>query len=393
MAAQWHPYRYPEFHADPVKFPKEQWKDYKLSLSLAHQALDKTPSDNAKKAQLLAGLRGPAKEVLKANPELLEKGYDDVLKFLDEKFDRPSPKKLIDISDVVQEPGEAVFSYVARLKEAAQTMTVPGQGTMRGLRIDIVEDANQGGGDESTPTVKIERVTTSEGSPEAKKLVEDVQKDILDRFLLPHFLNGLREEIRMAVIRDQPKNFETAIKSAEEFERYQEIYGGESRRSKYAHTNVAMPQVGAGPVAEAASHLQALNANPPNKFRQQPPQRRINTDIVCWGCGRKGHVQRECRRPEERRPYMQHGPRMEHPAATNRQKSPGPRHPRGGNTGSGLARPGNKNPHEKRVHFNSQQPKNGKRPRGSPWRRKQQLPQIMACMWDDDLLPPLETDV
>lgn len=382
MSSGWQPVRFPEYHGDPVKFPHEQWRMYKLSLELAHQALDRTPSDRAKKAQLLAGLRNPARRVLEVTPELLkeEKTYQEVVKFLDDKFDRQSSRPLIDISKVVQQPGESVFNFAARLKEAAQIMLTEQPGVM-GLKIDIVDEAQPGGPGENmeiTPTVKVERVELREGSSESRKLVEDVQKDMVDKFLLPHFINGLRDEFRLAVAREKPKGFEAAIRSAEEYEQYIDIYGGSLRDDQYAHANIAMTAHVSGTVAEAAGHLKELNSSPVEDQGEQ--FRRKSSEVICWYCGKKGHIERECRTRQQKQ-YMPHERKGSQYFQPRSNQANIPRD----ESRERMEQRSKSGPNRRAVHF-SQMSKNGERQPNKPFRlkNKKHQQQVMACLWDEE---------
>jgi hypothetical protein len=281
----------------PVKLPQfsgensDTWKSYKANIELAYAVAGVDTTDSPlslpqKAAHLLHGLTGKAKRFLELHPELRGKSYEEIDRVFSEKFGRPSAKGILDISSIVQKPKETVMEYLTRLKTAAEILH---------------EDSFK-------PTIQTKDQVASLDPSEAKKLniftpdeyqkARNLVEDAFNKFLMPHFINGLRLDLKVVLHNSRPHTLDEAVEIAEEHETYTEQFGGLNMAGiSMLQGQTAETQM----ITDVAEKLQGLNIksnndeNAPHE-RYEGRQRPYNKDITCYSCGRTGHIMRECRR-------------------------------------------------------------------------------------------------
>jgi hypothetical protein len=308
--------RLPEYHGDPLKFPHETWDDYELTIQLAYEGAEATDlNPKIKRAHLLTGLQGKARQVLTLNPHLRELEYEELLKQLRNKFNKPQHKQ--DLGNVVQKPGESVLEFVARLKEAVRTVKP------QEFPLYSKEDAKKlAKKDENAEVV-------------SDVAVKEIYKDAINNVLFKYFMKGLREELYHVVMQARPKDLTEAIGIAEEHEHYSEMFGHDA--SRMSHLTLTDSPPTDHTVNQAAQQLQALNRSKPREGLQKFDP----TFVKCYYCDKTGHLARECRKKTldlHQRKYMSHNndppvqPRMPGLRPVRAQASGGP-YPSFGNQG------------------------------------------------------------
>lgn len=249
------PVKLPTFHGEPgQKGGEENWKAYKNAIELAYIVSDLNMgkvTDAHRVAHLLMGLTGKAKRFLELHPELRHKSYAEVDRAFTEKFGKASAKHLLNINNIVQRSGESVMEYVTRLKEAAEILqedsfspTIATQEQIENMDADEIKRLN---------------VFTQDEYDKARSLVNDV----FNKLMMPHFLRGLKKEVRDVVMHSTPTTFEAALKTAEEYEKFSETFGNLSSSG-----NISLLQAHDTPdsdiIEEVAGHLQGLNTKSNN---------------------------------------------------------------------------------------------------------------------------------
>lgn len=356
------PLRLPEFHADPVKYPKENWKNYIFNLELAYKVAGaRNIGEEQKAAHLLQGLQGKARTFLELNPELKDKPLKEVEQALDTQFGGTRAQGLPDLNSIVQKPGESVSEFAARMKLAAMPMSEE----KRSVKIMTEQEIKD---------KEIDRNVVKVWTPEEYAREQRIIREAADRFILPYFMKGMKESVRRAVVQRRPENFEDAIKIATEHERYDLMFGG----GQNVEVNVVDAEASAisrvtsdeDIVNEAARHLKKLNKdnsafaqNRQGSGEQQPAgaaNRAQNHN--CHYCGQVGHFQRQCpvKRYHELQSRQDHflngqrtGPFMQRGMRDMFQT--GPRHPQHG----AFGQPGKQNSNAQKQPMMS---KNEERP-------------------------------
>ena len=288
------PVKLPTFHGEPgQKGGEENWKAYKNAIELCYVVSDTKPVTDAQRvAHLLVGLTGKAKKFLDLHPELRKKSYAEVDRVFTEKFGKASAKNLLDINKIVQRPGESVLEYVTRLKEAAEILqedsfspTIATQEQIENMDEDEIKRLN---------------VFTQDEYNKARSLVNDA----FNKLMMPHFLNGLKKEMREVVMQSRPTTFEAALKTAEEYEKYQETFGciNPSGGGNISHLHAHDPSED-NIIEEVAEQLQGLNvkentsgtsgSHDPRK--EQDPRYNNMEMRRCHYCQKIGHLKFQCR--------------------------------------------------------------------------------------------------
>lgn len=302
-------FQFPEFHGDIGKYPHESWELYLIGVELAYKGYPKDAfDDEAKKAHLLSGLKGPARKYLTVNRTLMDLPLDKVLLTLEERFNRASVTDFVNISDVIQQPGELVIEFSARLQEAARVIRkdkfIP---VIPMIKTELKKESDSAAdGEGDTVEIDSNKLKTKKEKDEANRMHDE----FLDAVLFPHFCRGLRPEFLAAISAAQPRTFKEALRVAEDKEKYMELYGGRSRRAHFS-ANVVMdtpdyPKEFRDPeVATASRQLQALQQPSGVQFEQPPFERarfdRPNSDPTgretrtCFYCKKPGHILRDCR--------------------------------------------------------------------------------------------------
>lgn len=359
--------RLPEFHGDSINYPNETWDLFEVNFQLAYEAaglsFQKIP-DEMKRAHLISGLKGKARRYIELNSEIRALPYDDLKKALKEKFDKPSLKGLFDIGLIRQKPDESVVEFLGRLKEAARAIKTEDK-----YKLVNAEEALK----------KLDSQEKLVIDAAVAQQVNKANKELLETFMFPYFMRGLREDLSRIVVAAMPSTLQEAVKLAEKHELYQEQYGALAM----AHLTISEPTREANEVVhQAAKQLQALNKNDdkgnqkrrekshpfngvsqphslqaknpliikgsqPYMYNQQrfsqlqrnnksyafPSQGVQNltapsAEERCFFCGRPGHRQQDCLTRARYFRSMEHGAIMDQQKASMQRRMPGvrPRH-------------------------------------------------------------------
>ena len=151
----------PDFHGDPVNHPTESWTRHLELIDNAYKASGINARDEMKKAHIIQGLKGRARQFHDSNPALAHSNYKDLLAELKKKFDKPNLQELLDIGRIVQKPGETVLEFVHRLREAAKAMN-SGDDFLLVTKKEALEQATRENKPAAEITVKKEEVVQHE---------------------------------------------------------------------------------------------------------------------------------------------------------------------------------------------------------------------------------------
>lgn len=210
MAPTWS-VKLPDFHGDSSKLPHESWEDYETSLQLTYDASGIANIDDVvRRAHVLTGLQGRAKQVLRLNPQWKNLPYLELLQQLRKKFGKPSWRNLEEIGKVIQKPRESVLEFLARLRESARATE-----TLEEYPVVTKQEAKTIVGENSD----LEAIKKAKLEKE-----QQMYSRIIDRFIFKYFVKGLRPDIRASVATSNPKNLSDAIEKAEDYEKYADMF-------------------------------------------------------------------------------------------------------------------------------------------------------------------------
>lgn len=212
-------FKTPEFHGDPSRYPQESWEDYEESLELAYESSgQKNVDDDMKRGRLLNGLQGKAKSIRQNNKHWKKTPYRELLQILRRKFGKSTFRNLEEIGRSVQKSDETVAEFLARMRTAfTETEALTEEYAVftvetKTEKKELEADAKDAGG-EVVPQEVIEQEN-------------QLRSDMIDRLILPHFINGLRKDIRQTIMQAGPRTLKEAFAKAENYERYTEIFQG-----------------------------------------------------------------------------------------------------------------------------------------------------------------------
>jgi hypothetical protein len=210
------PLRLPEFHGDLTQYPEESWAQYEINLELAYKVAGIKPQEDLteeqRAAHMLQGLQGKARKFLEYNPALHRRSLNEIKTVLQNRFGRYGYSGLINMAAIVQKPGEMVMEYLARLRIAAEGM------------LDNIKNVTVMDPDEAKDNPDIDPSSTmSETDYRAELLIYEKARDVV---ILPHFIKGLRPEIKIGISSSRPRTLAAAVKAAEGHEAYLGQYGG-----------------------------------------------------------------------------------------------------------------------------------------------------------------------
>jgi hypothetical protein len=291
------PFRLPEFHGDPDKYPEETWAQYKMNMDLAYRVAginEDYLTDEQKAAHLLQGLQGKARKFLEYSPGLHKKKLADIKSALEEKFGRQGYTGLINISSIRQKPDELVIEYLARLRSAAEGLL----SSVKNVTVVTEEELD----DMMRTDPHLDR-TMIKTEQEYQAKLENFEES-REALIQPHFIEGLRDDIKTNVDSKQPQTLAAAVKAAEDYEKYMYQYGRYGKRRIAIANALEQEDI----IDSAAKQLQDLNISSRTgrterrKYNQEETQERQRQDKTeraaigtCHFCGKLGHYQRECR--------------------------------------------------------------------------------------------------
>lgn len=284
------PVKLPTFHGEPgQKHGEENWKAYKNSIELAYMvSRTEKLTDAQKAAHLLHGLTGKAKRFLELRPELRTMSYAEIDKAFSENFGKANAKSLLDINSIVQKPGETVLEYITRLKTAAGVLQEDSFNPTIATKdqIDVLDP------DEA----KRLNIFTEEEYSKARNLVNDA----FNKFLMPHFIRGLRPDLKIVLLNRRPHMLEEAVHAAEEHEKYVESYGGINAAGiSLLQGDMHDHEI----IGKIAGQLQEVNLESKNDPREhiiandrQRPESYDQKTRSCFYCKQFGHLIQNCRK-------------------------------------------------------------------------------------------------
>ncbi len=266
-------------------------------------------TDKQRVAHMLQGLRGKAAKFFELNPDLVEKNSKEVSQIMEKRFGKASVVKLMDMSNIIQKPSESVMEFVARLRTAGEYI----QEEQRDVTIVTQEEY-----DKIDPAALAARKVWVQEEYDKEMAIH---RQVLDKYLLPFFLRGLRPEIKSVIIHKNPHTLDEAIREAETHERYAEAFGSfaqmninniDGTHESYARTLNAFSQLNLNNIdgkvlEEAAQQLKGLNTNNPPPFLQRQDAGKKTEDRNCFNCGKKGHLKRDCQQPRPSMPRSSNG--------------------------------------------------------------------------------------
>lgn len=280
-------FRIPEFHNDPVKYPGETWAQHKQNLKLAYRVAgmvrENVPEDQ-RVAHLLQGLTGKARKILEYNPNLYDMRLNELETVLEQRFGKRSYTGIVDMNNVIQKDDETINEFVARLRSSAEGIMT----RIKEVKVMTREEV------ENDPSIDPDTTMT----PERYRLELSVYEEARDATILPFFLKGMKESIARGISHDRPRSLAAAVKAAEEYEIYQQMYGAD--RS----ARISMMEARDDLVEGVAKKLRDLNTSHPtgtNRNLAKPQHRREagrperrQGDYSCHNCKKLGHFARDC---------------------------------------------------------------------------------------------------
>ena len=116
--------------------------------------------------------------------------------------------------------------------------------------------------------------------------------DAVERQLIDIFVDGLtNDQLKMKILREEPNTLQGAVATA--------------TNEQNLRARVQMSHQGSNvPTPMEADHSQGQQYKF-NRFKKINSTQ--NMPSRCWTCGQMGHISRDCRTKEERKPLMGHG--------------------------------------------------------------------------------------
>lgn len=124
---------------------------------------------------------------------------------------------------------------------------------------------------------------------------KEVAKEVVKQQLRTQFLNGLRDPVRRFALSHSPKTFEEAVEVAVREERNERLVGGTQTVRK---VDVEQERTDMLERLERLEVLLArslsLNEERERHSRYRPTGRREGRQVICYKCGKPGHIARNC---------------------------------------------------------------------------------------------------
>lgn len=142
-----------------------------------------------------------------------------------------------------------------------------------------------------------------EGQETVRKSTDEAEnlfrKKVLGEALLAQFLCGLRDGIKRFVLSRNPMSFEEAITIAQLEEHNEQLVSGQESK-KILFASASSPSRGAkgngktGPVKTAS--IVCFDCGKAGHVRRDCPRQK---GVECFNCGKRGHIKRQCWAPEK----------------------------------------------------------------------------------------------
>ena len=128
----------------------------------------------------------------------------------------------------------------------------------------------------------------------------------VERQLIDIFVDGLtNDQLKMKILRDQPDTLQGAVATCTKEQNLRTRVQMSRHGSYSAHTPMEVDH-SRGQRYKYGDKLKKVNST-------------SNRPIKCWTCGQMGHISRDCRAKEERRPPIGHGQSRRGTSQSNNQ--------------------------------------------------------------------------
>ena len=126
----------------------------------------------------------------------------------------------------------------------------------------------------------------------------------VERELIGIFVDGLLNDHKMKIFRDQPDTLQGAVVIATNEQNLR-------ARVQLSHSYTTVKET-----PMEIDHSRVRSSDTKKRFNRisSVENTQSRRPIRCWNCGQEGHISRECRKKEQNGPQMGHGrPRLQHP--------------------------------------------------------------------------------
>jgi hypothetical protein len=179
------------------------FEEFLTNFEVASSAVQMT--DEEKKATFFSHFDGKGLTYLYQNPELRRKTFDEAVDILTKHFVRAKTFNPAKIAGMMQQPHESVYEFLRRMKEIVYPLT----------EVKVNTDA-------MTPDeLAILRIQKETRIAQAQE------------FIKPHFINGIRKELRPQLPSIYNKNLKDMVKELSRWESFQREHPNPDIRNSY----------------------------------------------------------------------------------------------------------------------------------------------------------------